>query len=439
MVRHSRYEALRGYTLSYKFKMQLYQHQKEIVEADPKKSGIFQGCGSGKTRTALALATGRVLVVCPKTQRDDENWQREAKMLRLDIDLTVMSKEEFRRDVLTLPKFDTVIVDEAHTCLGVTPSTHFKNRMPRPKASQLFYSLKEFIEKTKPERVYLVTATIVKSPMTVWGAGVILGAWSGGIESFYKFRSIYYVRLPMAGREVYSPKSDKETKERLARLVKTIGFVGRLEDYFDVPEQTFHDEYVDLTVDQKKAIKEARLDYPDPIVAIGKINQIENGILAGDDYNKAQVFKENKTQRLLDYSIEFPRMIVFAKYTTQIENLEKAFKKEGKKVFTLTGKTKDRGELFRQVNACDDYVFICQSQISAGWEIPDCPVMIFASRNYSFVDYSQALGRILRANHLKKNLYINLIAKSEIDMAIHNALKNKQDFDEKLYVDKSLN
>ncbi len=310
--------------------------------------------------------------------------------------------------------------------------------MPRPKASQLFYALKEFIEKTKPERVYLATATIVKSPMTVWGAGVILGEWSGGIESFYKFRSIYYVRLPMAGREVYAPKKDTATKERLATLVKKIGFVGRLEDYFDVPEQTFHDEYVDLTKEQREAIKEVKIDYPDPIVAIGKINQVENGILSGDLYNEPQNFEENKTQRLLDYGIEFPRMIVFCKYTQQIENLRKAFQKAGKKVFLLTGKTKDRGELFKEVNACDEYVFICQAQISAGWEVPDCPVMIFASRNYSFVDYSQAQGRILRANHLKKNLYINLIAKSEIDRAIHESLLNKQDFDEKLYVDKSL-
>lgn len=416
--------------------MQLYQHQKEIIDADPLKTGLFLGTGSGKTRTALALAKGRVFVVCPKTQRDDQNWQREVENMGIEVNLTVMSKEDFRRDVSKLGVFDTIIIDEAHTCLGVTPNIHYKNRMPRPKASQLFYALKEYIEKTKPTRVYLVTATIVKSPITVWGAGVILGKWSASMESFYKFRSIYYVRLPMAGREVFAPKKDSATKERLANLVKTIGFVGRLEDYFDVPEQTFHNEYVDLTKEQRDAIKEIKIDYPDPIVAIGKINQIENGVLAGDDYNDAQVFKENKTQRLLDYSIEFPRMIVFVKYTQQIELLKKAFEKEGKKVFVLNGKTKDRGELFKEVNACSDYVFICQAQISAGWEIPDCPVMIFASRTYSFVDYSQAKGRILRANHLKKNLYINLIARSEIDRAINESLENKQDFDEKLYVDK---
>jgi len=417
--------------------MNLYAHQQKIVGENPMRTGLWLGTGSGKTRTALALAEGRVLVICPKTQRDDGNWQREAEKMGLDIELTVMSKEEFRRDVDKLvdmgTTFDTIIVDEAHTCLGVTPNTHQKNRMQRPKASQLFYALKGYVQFCQPKRLYLVTATVVKSPMTVWGAGVILGKYS--MDSFYKFRNIYYTKLPMAGREVYVPKHNLETKERLARAVNSLGYVGQLSDYFDVPDQTFKNEFVDLTAEQVKAIKESKTDYPDPLVQIGKIHQIENGVLAGDEYNDPQAFKENKTARLLEYAIEFPRMIVFAKYTQQINLLAKAFQKEGKKVFLLTGKTNNRKELFEEVNACEDYVLIAQAQVSAGWEVPDCPVMIFASRTYSFVDYDQAQGRILRANRLKKNLYINLIAKGGVDKAVHDALVNKKDFSEKVYAE----
>jgi len=417
--------------------MNLYEHQQRIVDANPSRTGLWLGTGSGKTRTALALAVGRVLVICPKTQRDDGNWQRECEKMGIDVALTVMSKEEFRRDVDKLVDkgitFDTIIVDEAHTCLGVTPNTHQKNKMQRPKASQLFYALKQYIHFCKPQRLYLVTATVVKSPMTVWGAGVILGKYS--MDSFYRFRNIFYVKLPMAGREIYSAKSDHATKQRLAVAVNKLGFVGQLSDYFDVPDQTFKNEYVDLTAEQTKAIKECKTDFPDPLVQIGKRHQIENGVLAGDEYNPAQVFKENKTARLLEYGIEFPRMIIFCKYTKQIDFLSSSFKKAGKKVFLLTGKTQNRKELFEEVNACEDYVLIAQAQVSAGWEVPDCPVMIFASRTYSFVDYDQAQGRILRANKLKKNLYINLIAKGDVDRAVHKALENKGDFSEKVYAE----
>ena len=417
--------------------MNLYEHQQKIVDENPTRTGLWLGTGSGKTRTALALARGRVLVICPKTQRDDGNWQREAEKMEIDIDLTVMSKEDFRRDVDKHVDmgiaFDTIIVDEAHTCLGVTPNTHQKNRVQRPKASQLFYALKEYVAFCKPERMYLVTATVVKSPMTVWGAGVILGQYS--MDSFYKFRNIFYVKLPIAGREIYAPKKDRGTKERLAKAVNNLGYVGQLSDYFDVPDQSFKNEYVELTADQKKAIKEVKIDYPDPLVQIGKRHQIENGVLAGDEYSKAQEFKENKTARLIEYGYEFPQMIIFVKYTQQINKLAKAFEKEGKKVFLLTGKTTNRKELFEEVNACDEYVLIAQAQVSAGWEVPDCPVMIFASRTYSFVDYDQAQGRILRANKLKKNLYINLIANSPIDKAVHDAIVNKKDFSEKVYLE----
>ena len=59
--------------------------------------------------------------------------------------------------------------------------------------------------------------------------------------------------------------------------------------------------------------------------------------------------------------------------------------------------------------------------------------MIFASCDYSFVNLDQALGRIQRADNIKKNLYIYLVVKGGTDEAIHKALSMKQDFNEKLY------
>ena len=409
-----------------------YDHQQKIIDEDPHWSGGWLGTGSGKTRLFLALARGRTLVICPKTQRDDQNWEREAEKMKLDIDLTVVSKEDFRKLAKNgeTGQYDTVIVDEAHTVLGVTPATRWKNRVEIPKASQLFDYLKEYIKKFPPKRLYLATATIAKSPMTVWGAGVILNKWKE--DTFFKFRDKFYTKLPMPGRQVYVPRTGKQDKEQLARLVNLIGYTGRLTDYFDVPEQTFKDEWVDLTAPQTARIKDMKLEYPDPLVQIGKRHQIENGVLTDDDEH----IKDNKTERLLEYAEEFPQMIVFAKYTAQIEKYYKAFKKAGKKVFVMSGQTKDRGQVLEQLKDMDEYVFIVQAQVSAGWELPDCPVMIFASRTYSFVDYEQAKGRILRANKLKKNLYINLMVKGGIDEAVHKSLLNKEDFNEKIYVEK---
>lgn len=408
----------------------LYDHQKKIIAEDPKKTGLFMGTGSGKTRTALTLAKGKTLVIAPKTQVEDQNWQRELKELNKDLDLTVLSKERFRRDAHLLPRFDTVIVDEAHTCLGVTPSLKWVNRQQVPKTSQLFEALGYYIKRTQPSRFYLCTATVIRSPMTVWGAGVLLGrSWN-----FYEFRSTFYTKLPMPGRDVWTPKTDSVSKDRLAKAVRSLGYTGRLEDYFDVPEQTFKNEYVELTSVQKERLKRLPLEYPEPIVLLGKKLQVENGVLAGDEFTEGESFNNAKIEKLVDYAYEFPKMIVFAKYHQQIEDIAEAVKKAGKKVYKMTGDTKDRGKLIDFLKKEDEYAFIVSAQISAGWELPECPVMIFASRTYSFVDYDQALGRIQRVKNIKKNLYINLIVKGGVDEAVHKALSQKQDFNERIYL-----
>lgn len=416
--------------------MNLYAHQKRILDDDPKKTGLFLGTGSGKTRIALMLARGNILVICPKTQKEDGNWERESTQLTNKFgekklqSITTITFDLFKRDHKVLAHFDTVIVDESHGMLGVTPSTRQRKRVIIPKASQRFEALDEYLTRTKPSRLYLCTATITRSPMTVWGAAKILGYdWD-----FYKFRSAFYIQLPMPGREVWSPKTDDVTKDRLAAAVQKLGYVGRLDDWFDVPAQMYKNEYVDLTPVQKKRIREAKLEWPEPIVQLGKVHQIENGVLSGDEYTRGEFFSNAKLERILEYAQEFPKMIVFAKYRAQIDQLHDKLTDAGFNPYVMTGDTPDRGYVIDLLKNTDAYVFIVQSQISAGWELPDCPVMIFASMTYSVVDRLQAEGRILRANALKKNLYITLITRGGVDEAVAKSIANKQDFSERVYL-----
>lgn len=424
--------------------MKLYAHQKEILDADPKKTGLFLGTGSGKTRIALLLARGTTLVIAPKTQVEDGNWQREHAKLAYEHtkvvgEPVVITFDKFKAAHQDLPRFDTVIVDEAHGMLGVTAGTCQRQKKTIPKASQRYEALRDYVDRTNPERIYLCTATIIKSPMTVWAAASILLRENHyfDIDNFRKFREAYYIRLPMPGREVWAPRNESSAKDKLAKIVRDLGHVGRLEDFFDVPDQTFRTEHIELTGAQKARIKDMALEYPDPIVRAGKIHQIENGCLAGDEFNRPELFTNGKVERLLELAIEFPRMVVFAKYRAQITQIEAELKHAGYTVWTLTGETKDRQAVIAAANA-QDGILVCQAQISAGWEVPQTPVVVFASRTYSFVDYDQALGRVQRANNIKKNLYINLVVKGGVDEAVDRSLSMKQDFSERVYADQNL-
>lgn len=410
--------------------MTLYAHQARIIDDNPQKCGLFLGTGSGKSRIALALARGKTLVICPKTLRESRTWEREAEKMKIAINLTVMSKEAFRRDSESLPRFDTVIVDEAETCLGVTPNTRQRKRVTIPKASQIFEALEAFLLRTNPEQLYLCTATITRSPMTVWAASKLLGKkWD-----FYKWRDTFYFRLPMPRREVWSIKNTEECKDRLAKAVRSIGCVGRLEEWFDVPDQNYKNDFVELNDVQKKRLKELKLEYPDPIVCLGKRLQVENGVLAGDEFTEAERYPHEKLERIIRYAEEFPRLIIWAKYTNQINYYYEELTKKGYKVYLLTGASKDRDTLFKTLKESERAILIAQTKISAGWEWKECPAMIFASREYSISDYIQAQGRIQRTDAIKKNLYINLIVRGGVDEAVHDCLIMKKDFSERTYL-----
>lgn len=411
--------------------LKLFKHQSDLIEEDPKKCLIAWGTGSGKTAVTLLLSRGKVLVVVPRVVRDDRVWEKNNIKLGTDLKIDVVSKEEFRRDWEKYQYYDTVILDELHNLTGVLPSIIYRNKKPIPKTSQIFKTVFNFIKKTNPSRLYLLTATPVKNPMAVYATGILLGKdWD-----FYQFRNIYYVPIKMGNREIWMPKKDTVTQERLGNVVKKLGYTGKLSDYADVPDQTHKIINVPLNKDQTERIKQLSIEYPDPLVLIGKKHQVENGVLKGDKFNKSQVFISGKFEIMENLQQEFGKIIIFAKYTEQITQIAKYF--TGKcDIFSITGSTNDRGKVIEMAEKSDKCVIIIQSTISAGYELPSFRCSVYASLSYSYVDLNQSQGRSLRINNLQKNLYVYLLS-GEIDKAIYKVLETKNSFQEATYHDKT--
>lgn len=421
--------------------MELYDHQKKIINEDPKWTGLFLGTGGCKTRTAEELAVGKVIVVCPKQQKLDQTWEKNADKFGIPLNMTVVSKEEFRRDHKKIGKCDTLIVDEGHHHLGVRPETCRKNGETIPKTSQIFDATRWYLKYNRPERFYLLTATVGSKPMNVWAAAKLLGLnWD-----FFKFRNTFYIERKMGYRSIWIPRMDEARKEYLAQLVKKLGYVGRLEDWFDVPEQTFKTVYVELTAKQKWAIRTLKEEEADPLVKNAKMRTIENGVLYKSDLvyvsdreerivRSAEVFPSEKIEYILERADEFDKILVFAAFTAQVEEIAKKLKEAGhKNVYTLTGATKDRKTVIESAEASERAVVIAQASISEGYELPSFPCVIWASLSNKFRDYDQGKGRVLRANALKKNLYVHLIVKGGADERCYKAIMSGNDFQEKIY------
>lgn len=416
----------------------LYAHQKRIIDEDKKWCGLFLGTGASKTRTALEMSEGRVLVICPKQQREDQTWQRNAEKFGIKIDITVVSKEELRRDWEILPPFDTIIIDECHNNLGVLPETRQRRGVQIPKTSQIFEATLGFILKHPPKRFYLCSATPVTKPMNMWAIAILFGEkWD-----FFRFRQKYYNEVRMGQRRIWIAKKDDASKSRLAEVVKRFGYTGSLQDFFDVPEQTHLTVKIDLTEPQRVGVKQMLQTEADPLVRRARLRTIENGVLYGkklEDINSREsvmtnetiLFPSKKIDYILERAVEFPKLLIFANYTAQIHAIADSLRKEGFTVHTLTGGTKNRQTLIQDAEASKSCIVIAQSSISAGYELPSFPCVIYASKSFRYVDYEQSLGRVLRANALKKNLYIHLVVEG-CDEDCHNAIMNGQDFQEKV-------
>jgi SNF2 family DNA or RNA helicase len=417
----------------------LYEHQKKIINADPKKCGLFLGTGASKTRTALELSEGDTLVICPKQQRDDKTWERENEKWNTNVSLVVISKEDLRKNWESLLHFDTVIIDECHNNLGVQPDTRQRKSVEVPKTSQIYEATEKFINKYPPKRFYLLSATPAPKPMSVWAIGKLFGQkWD-----FFEFRAKYYNRINIGGqRRVWIPKKDEETQKQLASLIQKLGYTGGLNDFFDVPEQTHKIVEIELTGPQKQAVKDMNNSEADPLVRRARLRTIENGILYGKKIedgggkidimsNETTIFPSKKIDYILERAQEFPKLLIFANYTAQIEEIARVLREAEYEVSTLTGQTKDR-TFIRKVNESDKpHIIVAQCAVSEGYELPTFPCVIYASKSFRHLHYNQSLGRVLRSNHLKKNLYIHLVVKG-CDKDCHETVMRGEDFQERL-------
>lgn len=401
--------------------MKLFEHQQKLLDEFPKKHLLCWGTGTGKTLTSIELANKagfRTLIICPKALK--KQWE-----ISIEPDLherfVVMTKEEFKKDVNTLGHFPCIIVDEAHYFFGMK--------------SALSKALIFYMKKWKPEHLYLLTATPYRSsPWDVYRCLEIMGKKM----NWFVFYKQFFFEVNMGMRKVPMPKKTDKAREELIWLLKQVGSVVALEDCFDVPEQSFEVINVELTKAQKKAIE--NIDRVMPIERYMQEHQIVGGVTKGDEYEPSERFDTNKANVLLELIKDNPRMIVACKYRAELMMLDELIKEEfgDKKIVRLIhGDVKYRHEILENLKKEKDYVLLVAAQCSEGWELPDCPLMVFYSHDWALTNFIQMKGRILRANHLKKNHYISIVCKDTIDDAVYKTVVvEKATFHAQIYENK---
>jgi len=389
----------------------MYKHQKRILKENPERTALVWETGTGKTIAGIKLAdrhSSRTLVICPLGLK--EKWRRDLEKYGT-MKYHIMSKEEFRRDWEIIPKYDAVIVDEAHYFLGMK--------------SQMSHSLRDYFKLWDTPARYLLTATAYRStPWDVYVMMILLGYR----PEYQRFSTLFFNLVPMGGRRILLPKANIE--ESLAEVVERLGDIVRLEECVDVPPQIYETEYFELTKQQEKAIKE-NFD-PVAIVQYTKEHQICGGTLK-EDYEDNKKFPTYKIDRLKELAFDNKRMIVVCRYVEELKILAEQFPG---KAYILDGTmpAKNRQNLLDVLEKQEEYVLFVSAAICEGWELQNCRLMVFYSYDFSLKAYIQMQGRIRRINNLQKNVYLSLICKDTIDEEVYkNIVEKKMDFHVAIY------
>ncbi len=399
--------------------MKLFEHQREIIERNPKIHGLFFETGLGKTLTAIKLIEQNVdscLIVCPKSLK--ENWGREiGKWSEKNIAWSIVTKEEFRRDWESLSRlnFEGVILDELH---------YFEGHK-----SQMHKNLMKYLTRVKPSCLYGLTATpMLASPYCVLALRKIFGK---PIE-WKKFTEYFFYRMKMGRRTIWQPRKDRD--HELQELIRSVGTLRSAKECLDLPDKIFLREDFALTSDQKWQLKELDNDPTiiAPIVKFTAHHQIMGGTLKSKDLSlptKASI-------RLLDYIKEHDKLVVVCRYNAELKMLQRLIMKHKTSAYILNGEVKDKQMTIDIFTKNPRAVLLVNAACSEGYNLKGVNTMIFYSLDYSLKNRVQMEGRIHgsgRGVEGEPSKYIDFVIPKSISEDVYDTIMRKTSFQIDLY------
>ena len=399
--------------------MNLYDHQQKVLDDRRRRLMLAWEVGTGKTLALLSLAdkhVDRVLIICPKGLR--KQWEAKIREYGVLMHAHIVTKEEMRRDHAKMSWVNAVIIDEVH---------HFSGYR-----SQMHKALVKYLVRCQPQYVWTGTATPYRSePFNVWALGVIHGHIP---MNWVAFRDRFYHPRWLGRRMIYEPNVDAESKKALRAYMDAFTHYVKLEECFDMPDQVDEEpEELEENKEQRAERERIMLEESNHLVRVNALHQIENGSLKGNEFREDKQLGCAKYERLVGLAEEHGKLLIFCRYTLQIERLKRALAWEGRRVYALTGENSaDHHAVCVEAERDPSCVVLAQISVAAGYELPSFKVVVFASMSYSYLDWVQARGRVIRGNKLGKHVFLYLLG-GEVDRAVLECVREKRDFDPTKY------
>lgn len=269
--------------------------------------------------------------------------------------------------------------------------------------------VKSFLKIAKNNKWILLSAT----PGDTWTDFIPVFIANG----FYKNKTEFLREHAVYARYCNFPKIEKYIgTKKLLRLRDSI--LIDMEFQRDTV-QVHTDIYVDYDKELYRKVMKERWD-------IWKNEPIDNASGLCYALRKIVNTHDSRPEKLLALSEIHDRIIVFYNFNYELDILKSLDYPKGTVVAEWNGHKHE------PVPKTKRWIYLVQYTAGAeGWNCITTDTMVFYSQNYSYKIMLQSAGRIDRMNTKYKTLnYYHLKTKSNIDLAINKALKDKKRFNE---------
>lgn len=391
----------------------LYEFQKQSLKQAKPNYLFALDTGTGKTITAIhhymKYSNGEpLLVVAPPSKVKTGDWEEEVKFIEKTYDVSIRIKtissgvlakrwEEF--------KGWFVVFDEAH---------QFKN----PTSQRGKAALK--LSKAATQFVLLTATPMANGWEDSYNYFIMFNHFKNKTQINREFAVFQSIQMgPRVVPKIVGWRNEHVLEQTYQSFTVSIS----KDEALDLPPLVFKRTTFNKSKDYKTLEKDRVLNEE----AYDTLPKLLHGLR----YHANQKDKQEYVKTLLEGTTN--NVIIFYNYKQEFEDLKEIVQKTNKHVYAVNGQMNSLPKK-KNWDALKNSVTLIQYQAgSSGIELQYGNEVIFYTPTYSYQDYTQALGRAYRNGQTKKVTVYQFETKGTIETAVWTALKNKKDFDGKLY------
>ena len=416
--------------------MKLYQYQEDYLSKLPASCIMAADLGTGKTLMSLAhwdrQQTGRrLLIVAPAAKIRTEDWESEAQRyftnlgVRKNYDYDGMIEYISYESLRLMDKktkrprhwqytgarnggivYD-VIADECHALKNPT-SKQSKALQEIKKSGGLFIGL---------------SGTPMPNGWIDFAGYSVLFGFTRNVTEFKKNYCIYqdFKGFPELVKYINTDQLEYQLSRCAFKLSR--------DQAAELPSRRMLGVNIHMDAKTSKLYQTMRLTKKDP----------RTEELLDNSSRLLSVLRQSTTEARLDNLVSIvndtsDNVIVFYNYKSERAAILKALDKSGKNILRYDGDVHDTLPA-SDANIKNTVLVAHYKSASTGLNLQWANVTIYFSPTYSYQEFEQSIGRTHRNGQTKKCLYYLFNVKTTIDRTVWECLREKRDFNEKLWRD----